>query len=100
MNKILNNKLFLLITNLTFMVSLFILNVFYQYHNFNFTLKCIGSAIFATLGLINLLFALAIISLHKFGFVGKGVGKPYFFVKIRFSPYYIQLQENRCLGKK
>ena len=40
------------------MVSLFILNVFYQYHNFNFTLKCIGSAIFATLGLINLLFAL------------------------------------------
>ena len=58
MKKILNNKLFLLITNLTFMVSLFILNVFYQYHNFNFTLKCIGSAIFATLGLINLLFAL------------------------------------------
>lgn len=43
--------------NIFFIVALCVINVFYQRANFNFTLKCVGSACFAVQGLINLFYA-------------------------------------------
>lgn len=53
---ILKNKI-LLFTNLLFISAVSILNVFYQLKDFNYTLKCITSFLFATLGIINLIYA-------------------------------------------
>ena len=44
--------------NLAIIATIFVLNYFYQYNGFDFTLKCICSGSFATLGLINLAYAL------------------------------------------
>ena len=41
------------IINILISVAVYIVNVFYQYHNFNFTLKCIASGLFAILSIIN-----------------------------------------------
>ena len=44
--------------NLAIIATIFVLNYFYQSNGFDFTLKCICSGSFATLGLINLAYAL------------------------------------------
>jgi len=46
----------LLYVNLLFISANFILNYFYQKNNFDFTLKCISSLVFALLGVINLIY--------------------------------------------
>lgn len=51
------NKI-LLAVNTVIIVSVFILNFFYQSNGFDFTLKCICSGGFALLGIINLCYAL------------------------------------------
>lgn len=48
-----------LFLNILIIAAIFVLNYFYQKNNFVFSLKCICSAAFASLGIINLLFALA-----------------------------------------
>ena len=45
--------------NILIIAAIFILNYFYQKNKFVFSLKCICSAAFALLGIINLLFAVA-----------------------------------------
>lgn len=47
----------LLFLNITFVSAVLILNIFYQANDFSFPLKCICSILFATLGIINLIFA-------------------------------------------
>ena len=39
--------------NIVFSICVYVLNFFYQYNNFNFTLKCITSSLFALLAIIN-----------------------------------------------
>ena len=46
-----------LFLNILIISAIFVLNYFYQKNNFVFSLKCICSAAFASLGIINLLFA-------------------------------------------
>ncbi len=46
-----------LFLNILIIAAIFVLNYFYQKNNFVFSLKCICSAAFASLGIINLLFA-------------------------------------------
>ena len=46
-----------LFINIALTTAIFILNYFYQYHNFNYTLKCICSSGFAVIGVTNLLYA-------------------------------------------
>lgn len=58
MLKKLNLKSALFAVNAAFVCAIFVLNFFYQYNHFSFTLKCITSALFALLGLINLSYAL------------------------------------------
>ncbi len=48
-----------LFLNILIIAAIFILNYFYQKNKFVFSLKCICSAAFASLGIINLLFAVA-----------------------------------------
>ncbi len=48
-----------LFLNILIIAAIFILNYFYQKNKFVFSLKCICSAAFALLGIINLLFAVA-----------------------------------------
>ena len=48
-----------LFLNILIIAAIFILNYFYQKNNFVFWLKCVCSAAFAVLGVINLGFALA-----------------------------------------
>ena len=57
MNKILNLQKIILGLNVVFIASVFVLNFFYQSNGFDFTLKCVCSAGFALLGLINLGYA-------------------------------------------
>ena len=47
----------MLTVNIAVIVSIFVLNFFYQSNGFDFTLKCICSGLFALLGLINLGYA-------------------------------------------
>ena len=47
----------LLLINLSVIALISVLNVFYQLNNFSFVLKCVCSALFATLGVINLVWA-------------------------------------------
>ena len=47
-----------LFLNILIISAIFVLNYFYQKNNFVFSLKCICSAAFALLGIINLLFAI------------------------------------------
>lgn len=47
-----------LFLNILIISAIFVLNYFYQKNNFVFSLKCICSAAFASLGIINLLFAI------------------------------------------
>lgn len=47
-----------LLLNILIIAAIFVLNYFYQKNNFVFSLKCICSAAFALLGIINLLFAI------------------------------------------
>ena len=47
-----------LFLNILIIAAIFILNYFYQKNNFVFWLKCICSAAFALLGIVNLLFAI------------------------------------------
>ena len=47
-----------LFLNILIIAAIFILNYFYQKNNFVFSLKCICSAAFALLGIVNLLFAI------------------------------------------
>ena len=47
-----------LLLNILIIAAIFVLNYFYQKNNFVFLLKCICSAAFALLGIINLLFAI------------------------------------------
>ena len=49
-----------LFLNILIIAAIFVLNYFYQKNKFAFSLKCICSAAFALLGVINLLFAVAI----------------------------------------
>ena len=48
----------MLAVNLLVIATVFVLNYFYQLDGFNFTLKCICSGLFASLGLMNLGYAL------------------------------------------
>lgn len=43
--------------NLLLTCAVLVLNYFYQYHNFNYTLKCCASTCFALIGAVNLLLA-------------------------------------------
>lgn len=52
------NKIMLAV-NLAIVSAILVMNYFYQSNGFDFTLKCICSASFATLGIINLCYALA-----------------------------------------
>ena len=54
-----NGNMLALFLNILIIAAIFILNYFYQKNNFVFWLKCICSAAFALLGIINLLFAVA-----------------------------------------
>lgn len=46
----------LIFVNVIFCLAVCVLNYFYQKRNFDYTLKCITSALFATLGIINLIY--------------------------------------------
>jgi hypothetical protein len=54
-----NGNMLALFLNILIIAAIFILNYFYQKNNFVFWLKCVCSAAFAVLGVINLGFALA-----------------------------------------
>ena len=74
MKKLSKLEKILLVINIIFISTLFVLNYFYQYNNFNYTLKCICSSIFAVLGLINLGYALFIKSENKKFFITMAIG--------------------------
>lgn len=57
MKKSVRNDNILLAINLIMISAVFVLNYFYQSNGFDFTLKCICSAGFALLGIINLVYA-------------------------------------------
>lgn len=46
----------MLMVNIIFILTIFILNYFYQSADFDFTLKCITSAVFVILGVINIIY--------------------------------------------
>ena len=54
-----NGKTTALFLNILIIAAIFVLNYFYQKNKFAFSLKCICSAAFASLGVINLSFAVA-----------------------------------------
>jgi len=47
----------ILTANVAIILAVFVINWFYQNRNFDFTLKCIASSLFAILGVINLIYA-------------------------------------------
>ena len=51
------NRRTVLWVNIALIAAVCVLNYFYQYHNFNYTLKCCASGCFALLGAVNLLWA-------------------------------------------
>ncbi|MBR2507542.1 MAG: hypothetical protein IKB70_11790 [Bacilli bacterium] len=55
---------FICLINALFILTIFILNYFYQLNNFNFTLKCITSGLFALQGIINFLYLLLVKKVH------------------------------------
>ena len=50
----------ILTVNAILIAAVFIINYFYQRNDFNFTLKCVASSLFALLGLVNLYYAAAL----------------------------------------
>ena len=64
----------MLTVNVIFISLIFILNYFYQRAGFDFTLKCITSAIFAILGVINLVYVCSVPGEHKNFCLGMSVG--------------------------
>ena len=60
--------------NTAIIATIFILNYFYQSNGFDFTLKCICSGLFATLGLINLGYAVKIKQPNIKFYIGMAAG--------------------------
>ncbi len=60
--------------NIVVISLLFVLNYFYQSNGFGFTLKCVCSALFALLGIINLVYALADKADNKKFYIGMTAG--------------------------
>ena len=60
--------------NLAIIATIFVLNYFYQFNGFDFTLKCICSGSFATLGLVNLAYALKTKQTNTKFYIGMAAG--------------------------
>lgn len=56
MKKFLSYEKIIILLNVLLSIAIFILNYFYQYLGFNYTLKCITSSLFAIQGLMNLIY--------------------------------------------
>lgn len=65
---------FLLAVNALTVSAILLLNYFYQSSGFDFTLKCICSALFALLGVINLIYALVIKADNVRFYIGMSAG--------------------------
>lgn len=60
--------------NIAIISAVFVLNYFYQSNGFDFTLKCVCSGGFATLGVINLIYALASCQRNRKFYVSMAAG--------------------------
>lgn len=68
-----NSLKIMLSINIIFIATLLVLNYFYQSNNFDYTLKCVCSSLFASLGIINLGYALCTKQNDKRFYIGMTV---------------------------
>ena len=64
----------MLAVNIAIIAVIFVMNYFYQSNGFDFTLKCICSGTFALLGVINLVYSLAMKADNKKFYIGMSAG--------------------------
>lgn len=69
-----NKQKLMLAVNAVIVSAILVMNYFYQSNGFDFTLKCICSASFAVLGVINLIYAFLTKAENKKFYIGMSVG--------------------------
>lgn len=75
----------ILAVNIAVILAIFVMNYFYQLNGFDFTLKCICSGSFASLGILNLVYAFVSKAGNKKFYIAMSVGLVFAFL----GDYYI-----------